>query len=440
MASLTDAYARVRAQTESNNAAREEDGGAMQEILGGLLGELNADLDPANVDKPLSVYGQALDSIIPFKQRQIEKAAEVRARVAQAQFTAETDIRQQGIAEQLDAKMTSEAASRKAANIDIFNINKHSFQLDEPSNLSFMEAAVAETPSLAPLIAKRNSTGHLFMVLPEGAEEKIEYGQVIYTHPTTGQKLYSTGDSSAKNLNFAYNRLSKELTENLLASDFSKAQILNIPSKDRIKLFENRKFREVLERTVAEVSPKLFESHEIYNAAIGEHTKEMTTRLDKELAYIDRAIVTQQQIAKQYVTDRAPSKITLFNNAVKEIERLEGSRLGLQVGGNYQRAVNAEVTKIAFALALMKKEKVTPETAKVNIQVAIQIARNSGKLKDFKRAHEVYYREGLEKIKQGVTPTNPPPTKPPEGNAKPAVRKKATPTSERVEPTEEAGG
>jgi hypothetical protein len=126
----------------------------------------------------------------------------------------------------------------------------------------------------------------------------------------------------------------------------------------------------------------------------------------------------------------------LFNNAIKEIEKLETSRFGLQVGGNYQRAVSAEVTKIAFALALMKKEKVTPETAKVNIQAAIQIARNSGKLKKFKRAHEVYYKDGVEKIRQGVTPPKPPPAPPATDSGKPAVTKKATATSERV-PTKE---
>ena len=426
MASLRDAYDRVQAQTQSNNAAREEDGGVLQEVFTGILGELTSDLDPANVERPLSPIGELLDSVIPFKQRQIEKAAEARARVAQAQFTAETDVRQQGIAEELEARMKSNAAVRKSNNLATFNKSKHSFQLDEPSNLSFMEAAVAETPSLAPLIEQRNSTGHLFRVLPKGAEEKIEYGQVIYTHPSTGQKLYSTGNSSAMNLNYAHNRLSKSLTENLLASDFSIKEILNISSKDRIELFKNKKFKEVLERTVAKVSPKLFESHEIYNAAIGEHTKEMTARLDKELTAINRAIVTQQRTVQKHLASEAPRKIAFAQTALDEIKRLEGSQLGLQVGGNYRRAVNAEVTKIAFGLALMKKEKVTPETAKVNIQVAIQIARNSGKLKDFKRAHEVYYREGLEKIKQGVTPKPPSVSAvPPDSGKQPEVVGKA---------------
>ena len=436
MASYRQALKSVQEQTERNYR---EEGGGVQEAFAGIYGQLHNDLtgDPR---KPLSPLGSLLDTVTDFNKRRRKKYAEAEAEYEQAAFTAGASLRQQGYAERLDAKMTSDAASRKATNIDIFNKSKPSLQLDEPSNLSFMEAAVASDPSLAQTIANRNSTGHLFRVLPKGEEERIEYGQVIYTHPKTGQKLYSTGDSSAKNLNFAHNRLSKELTKNLLASDFSKAQILNIPSKDRIKLFENEEFRKVLERTVAKVSPKLFESHEIYNTAIGEHTREMTTRLDKRITAINRAIVTQQQIAKQYVTDRAPSKITLFNNAVKEIEKLEKSRHGLQVGGSYQRAVSAEINKIAFALALMKKEKVTPETAEVNIQAAIQIARNSGRLGDFKRAHEFYYRKGLEKIKQGVTPTNPPPIKPPEGSGKPGVRKKATPTSERVEPTGKAGG
>jgi hypothetical protein len=437
MASLTEAYARVRETTARNNAAREEDGGILQEVFTGILGELNNDLDPANVDRPLSPMGELLDSVTDFKQRQIEKAAEIKARLDQAAFIAGAPVRAQAFDETRAARLVSEAASRADISKAVLDRNLHNLQVGKKSDKAFIRNAVENDSSLAKIIIERNAAGkqHLFQVLPEDAKAEIEDGELIYTHPTTGQQLYSTGSTNAKNLNYAHNRLSKVFFENLISNGFSEKEILKLTSEQRIELFQNRKFKAAMESTIINISPRLLESHEIYNQEIEKHTQAMTLRLDKRIIAINRAIVTQQQTVQKHLLTRAPRRETLAQEALDEIERLEESLFGLQVGGNYQRAVNAEITKIAFALSLMKKEKVTAGRAAVNIQAAIQIARNSGKLKDYKRAHEAYYSAGLEKIRAGVT-KKPPPAPPVTDSGKPAVPKKATATSERV-PTKE---
>ena len=68
MASLRDAYQRVREQTERNNAAKDEGGNIFQPLFTNILNDLNQDLDPANVNKPLSGYGALLDSVTGFRE------------------------------------------------------------------------------------------------------------------------------------------------------------------------------------------------------------------------------------------------------------------------------------------------------------------------------------------------------------------------------------
>ena len=94
MASLTNAYARVREQTQANNAAG--DSGVMQgmqEAFTGILGDLTKDFDPDNpIENRLSPIGEALDSVLNIRQGQIKKELERQAGIAEMKFTADRNL------------------------------------------------------------------------------------------------------------------------------------------------------------------------------------------------------------------------------------------------------------------------------------------------------------------------------------------------------------
>ena len=83
MASLTEAYQRVRETTARNNAAR-EDGGVLEEIFNGLMPQLQNDLNPENINKPLSGVGSLVNAVTGFRERQIEQEADRRVNFATA--------------------------------------------------------------------------------------------------------------------------------------------------------------------------------------------------------------------------------------------------------------------------------------------------------------------------------------------------------------------
>lgn len=418
MASLTDAYARVRAQTQSNNAAREKGSGVLQEVFTGILGELNGDLDPANVEKPLSPLGTLLDSVVPFKQRQIEKAAEGRARVAQAQFDAEASVRAAGDAEALQVRIAGNAAVNSANAQQILKENLPTLPVGKESDKAFITNAVKNNSSLAKTIVQRDSKNRqrLFQVFEQGVQVPVKAGELVYTDKDTGQQLYAASDSKAINLNYQHSRLGKTFRENLRKAKFDPAELRNLSFKAREKLFSNKDFKDVLKATVDVVTPELLQTHEIYQDALNKRTAKINEVLKTRYSTI------QRQIAKEEIKRAAVFKIfedmagdDKFKPPVtrqdKILEDLREKQLVVQLDGRFQDMVRAVIHRKAFALSMLNKQEISPATAEININMAIQLAMNDKGLKRYREQLRFYYDSVTDKSEtasaSSATPAKP---------------------------------
>tara|TARA_R110002074_G_scaffold33701_3_gene93634 strand:+ start:958 stop:2304 length:1347 start_codon:yes stop_codon:yes gene_type:complete len=398
MTSYSQALDRVREQTEKNYAAREEGGGVLQEILGGLLGELNADLDPANVDKPLSMPGRLLNSILPVKEMQIKQAAEAQARVTQAQFTAEAGIRQQGFAEQLDQKMASDVALNAANAQQILKENLPTLPVDKESDKAFITNAVKNIPSLAKTIVQRDSKNRqrLFQVFEQGVQVPVKAGELVYTDKDTGQQLYAASDSKAINLNYQHSRLGKTFRENLRKAGFDPAEMRDLSFEAREKLFSNKDFKNVLKETVDVVTPELLQTHEIYQAALIERTAKINEVLKSRYTAISGDIIYyERERAKAVVEANAKGQDSRYAAPVTAIDKildgLRDKRLTIQLDGRFQSKVRSVVHRKAFALSMLNKQEISPATAEININTAIQLAMKDEELNKYKEQLRFYY-------------------------------------------------
>ena len=430
MANYAEALDRVRQQAERNYANREEGDGAIQGVFNGILNQLNQDLDPNNVEKPLSIFGQALDSIVPFKQRQIEDAANLQAQLAQAKFTAEAPVRAEGYAERLEAQLKEATILQKKEAVFKTDEALQTLRVDEESNRDFIRTAVENKPALAKTIVSRSDpkNRHLFQVIPEGVEPGIKVGEKIYTHPITGQQLYSTSDVNAINLNYHHSRLGKTFREKLEKKGFSPEEIKNLSFEAREKLFSNDKFKAVLKETVQTVTPELLQSHEIYHQALNERTKQINdvlktryTMIERDISKLEAARIDAEKEARRKAKDDR------YQNVVDRIDvrldNLKEKRLRVELDGRFQNKIRAMVHRKAFALSLLKKEEVRLDRAKININTAIQLTMNDPELKDYKEQLEFYYGTVTGKIAPESTSSagTSPPVRPPLSGTRPPV-------------------
>lgn len=398
MASLRDAYDRVQAQTQSNNAAREEDGGVLQEVFTGILGQLNEDLDPANVERPLSIFGQALDSVIPFKQMQIKKAAELKARVDLAAITAGAPGRAMLAAERLEVEIAGNAAVNSANAQQILKENLPTLPVGKKSDKDFIINAVKNNSSLAKTIVQRDSKNRqrLFQVFEQGVQVPVKAGELVYTDKDTGQQLYAASDSKAINLNYQHSRLGKTFREKLEAEGFNPAEMRNLSFEAREKLFSNKNFKNVLEETVNVVTPELLQTHEIYQSALIERTKKINevlktryTAISGDILYYERE--RAKAVAEAYNKGRDQSYVDAVTAIDKTLDGLRNKRLTIQLDGRFQSKVRSVVHRKAFALSMLNKQEITPATAEININMAIQLAMKDEELNKYKEELRFYY-------------------------------------------------
>ena len=427
---LNQAYRDIREQTARNNAAKEEDNGVLQEVFTGILGQLNQDLDPNNVGKKLSPYGALLDSVTGFKQRQIEDAAKLQARLAQAEYTAGEPLRVKTRADELEARLEQDRVAKKVDATYALKQALPTLRVDEESNKEFIRTAVENNPALAKTIITRSApkNRHLFQVIPEGVEPGISAGEKIYTNPTTGQQLYSTSDVNAINLNYHHSRLGKTFREKLEKKGFSPEEIKNLSFEAREKLFSNKAFKEVLKETVDSISPELLESHEIYNQALNERTKQINDVLKTRYTMIEADIRKNELIraTAQKEADRksqAPEYVAVVERQDIILKDLKEKRLRVELDGRFQNKIRAMVHRKAFALSLLKKEEVRLDRAKININTAIQLTMNDPELKDYKEQLEFYYGTVTGKIAPESTSSagTSPPVRPPLSGTRPPV-------------------
>lgn len=429
MASLTDAYERVRAQTQENNAASEEDGGAMQEVFAGILGTLTNDLDPKNVEEPLSDFGKVVDWLVPFKQKQIEAEAERQAGIAEVKFGAGANLRRMSAAEELDNRLTTQAASNLFANNTLYGEQRATLNAKE-SVKSFMDDAVKASPVLAKDIANLNTDKDrsLFQVFEKGVNPGVGAGKLVYTNPN-GQQLYATADDDAKNINYHHGRISTNMRLNIAGAvkdgglSLDRIKELYSSVKGRAELFADPKFKEAVKKTIEEVPKELLASHSIYKGAL----KRKMTLIDKSLS--DRSTLTNQQIFKQQRSIEAwktknlhlvvaGTANTYLDGEEAKLTALLDKQLKNSLNGSFLQKFQSMVNEKAFVLSLLKGQKVNVDRADINVDEALRLVMNNPdpELSKYRKDLEYFYGIESKKLKEASKDPAPPPAPPPAGS------------------------
>ena len=372
MASLRDAYQRVREQTERNNAAKDEGGNIFQPLFANILNELNQDLDPANVNKPLSGYGALLDSVTGFRENQIEKAAELQAKINLKAF----------------------AAVRNAAKVGFEGLLP---TLNTKGDIDFdLVEAVNEKPALYNTI-NTLAPNSIFHIVPQGTPIDTSMGESIYNLPD-GRQLYASGNKAFININTGRKKFIKGFNENLKAEGFSDDRIANLSREDKEELFKDRGFKKAMQNTF-ESQPKdfvtLLDAHEQYAKALDAKTKQITDRLTKSntrLRSLISVAVTQRDVAaKNFTLIGNKQSENLYNSAEKRLAELQEVQLSNELDGRFLQMATSTIHRNAFAISVARGIPTNERTAAQNIDLAIKLSMNDPKLLDYKRQLRAYY-------------------------------------------------
>jgi hypothetical protein len=400
MASLNEAYRRVREQTESNNSARDEGQGVFQEVFQGILGDLNSDLDKNNIDKPLSPIGSALDSVLGFREKHIKDAAKNSARLEQAQYTAGAPLRADTNAEKLKQSLTDAAAENE------FTTNQYIAGITHgmPSGQggidvgSHIRTIVANDASLAPAIQAAHKRGDLFRVFPKGYVGQVKDGTLLHTDED-GNQLFATGDSKVKNINKHQDRLTKKFRDAATLAGVTEAQLRDTSIEGRAKLFQSSGFKTAMDQVMTDLSPEMLAGHELYRQELDSRFKEINTKLQRDTAfYMARGSRLQTEasaLARQLESPPMGSDPKVieesYNAKIKEMGENAKLTTKLQLNGNFQLNVQSTVFRRAYAYSLLTGTSSTSVQAKQNIDRALQSTRNDPALKDYARQIRAYY-------------------------------------------------
>tara|TARA_R110000744_G_scaffold25478_4_gene63190 strand:- start:97 stop:1422 length:1326 start_codon:yes stop_codon:yes gene_type:complete len=420
MASLNDAYARVREQTESNNAEKEEGYGIFQGAFQNILSTVNKDLDPNNITKPLSPIGSALDSVLGFREKQIKNAAKNSARLSQAEYDALGPQRVQSNADKLKNDLYREAEINKArAKQSIENIypslNSGYGGIDTASHI---RKIIDNDASLAPTILAAYKNKDMFRVFDKDYVAQVKDGTKIHTD-SDGKQLFATGNSKVININKAHNRLTREfntaLEEEGFITEQDKALLRDTSIAGREKLFSDRRFQNALDRSVKYLTPEMLEGHELYAKHLGAKFKEINTKLERDTNfYISRGKTLQTEAA--YLARQVSSMDT---PDIKETERLYTAKIEeikanakltnrLQLNHQFQTKVQLVIYRRAYAQSLITGTQSTDAQAKQNINNAILFTRNDPALTEYVRQLNAFYGDNPGDISSASTTINPP--------------------------------
>ena len=410
MASLTEAYQRARETTARNNSAR-EDGGVLEEIFNGLMPQLQNDLNPENINKPLSGVGSLINAVTGFRERQIEQEADRRVNFATAVYEAETPLRERTRADELDAKL--EATKIK----NTFDAN-NSLQAILPtvrgsdSTKEFMKSIVNNKSSLYSSIDAAAKNKNSFKVFNKDEQPTIQDGQLLYT-ADDGRRLYSSGNKQYINLDYQRTRLANTFTKALEDNKLSVEQLIRATPEEKQKLFASAGFTKALNTTLQDVPREMLEAHELYNAALTKRIGDIDRVLEKKSSKISGLISAQTRIVdkakEQWMIHRGPRKEGIYWDAyqaqVTKLNDLTKKNLQFRLNAQFQTAVKNVVFRKAFALSLIGGFDFTKERAETNINSAIQLAMQDKALKDYKEQLQYYYygvkdQTGNQKIKQ----------------------------------------
>jgi len=409
MASLKDAYARVDAQIARNNSAR-EGGDILGEIFNGLMPQLENDLNPENIDKPLSGVGSLINAVTGFRERQIEQEADRRVNFATAVYKAETPLRKIQRADEI------ENALEKAKIENTFNAN-NSLQAILPtvrgsdSTKEFMKSIVNNKSSLLPSIKAAADTKHIFKVFEQQEQPTIQDGQLLYT-ADDGRRLYASGNKQHINLDYQRTKLTNTFTKALEDNKLSVEQLIRATPEEKQKLFASAGFKSALDKTLKDVPREMLEAHELYDAALTKRIGDIDKVLEKKNAKLSTLINAQIRLTDRATRDWETSGKPTVGKYAEEYSKhhaalnaLTDKKLEFRLNAHFQTAVKNTVFKKAFALSLIGGFDFTKERADTNINLAIQLAMQDDTLKNYKKELQYYYygvkdQTGNQKIKQ----------------------------------------
>jgi len=395
MASLTEAYQRVRETTARNNAAR-EDGGVLEEIFNGLMPQLQNDLNPENINKPLSGVGSLVNAVTGFRERQIEQEADRRVNFATAVYEAETPLRERTRADEIDA------ALEKAKIENTFNAN-NSLQAILPtvrgsdSTKEFMQSIVNNKSSLYPSINAAAKNKNSFKVFNKDEKPTIQDGQLLYT-ADDGRRLYSSGNKQYINLDYQRTRLANTFTKALKDNNLSVEQLIRATPEEKQKLFASAGFTKSLNTALQDVPPEMLRGHELYKKALDNRVEKINNVLAKKSSKLATLINAQIRLTDRATRDWDAAGQPTVGKYAEEyskhhtaLKALTDKKLEFRLNGAFQRAVKNVVFKKAFALSLIGGFDFSEDRADTNINLAIQLAMQDDTLKNYKKELQYYY-------------------------------------------------
>lgn len=402
MANLNEAYRRVREQTESNYAARDEGYGVFQGAFQDILGELNNDLDKDNIDKPLSPIGSALDSVLGFREKHIKDAAENTARLEQAQYNARAPLRAQGAADTLKNSLVVKAAENayNATNTLDGILSDMNIRGDGEDPTSFIRDSVKKYSPLSVSILAAYNRKDLFQVFQPGYTPTVADGTLLHT-ADDGTTLYATGNNIAKNINRNITRLSKNFRSNLDESDPELSRLLRDPSiKSRTQLFKREDFRDAVNISLKEVPPEMLASHEIYTKQLTSTFKEINTKLsDQTNIFINRARILKDTAVAIEKDNQIRGDSSIGQDEIDKRRRENNEAIiknaekihQLQVNKKYQMNIQSKVLRMAYSQSLITGRPSTVESATQNIDKALYIIAHDPKVREQSAALRAYY-------------------------------------------------
>ena len=455
MASLNDAYARVREQTESNNAEREGGYGVFQGAFQNILSTVNEDLDPENITKPLSPIGAALDSVLGFREKQIKDAAKNSARLSQAEYDAGESLRAEQNADKLSTDLDNRAAVSKASSIEGTENLLPNMIIGEGGSThvkDFIRRNVVIKPSLYKSIENAHKANDMFQVFKPGHEARVKDGTLLFTDPN-GNTLYATGNTKLINMNRAHYRLTARFNTALEEEGFitqeDKALLRDTSIEGREKLFGDSRFQKALNRSIEYLTPEMLEGHELYERYLGEKFNEINKVLEEKTSYHNSYGKTLQtrfeDLNRQIVVAKSDPRgkdlqtqlEAMRKKTINEILANTKITTRLQLNSSFQGAAQTIIFRRAYAQALIKGMPSTETQAKQHINNAIEFTKNDKSLGKYAAALNAYYGDTPipKPLATPVTVGDPdtPPKKPiGSGQTPPSATNKAIPLTKKT--------
>jgi hypothetical protein len=397
MASLRDAYRRVEEQTERNNAAKDEGGNIFQPLFANVLNDLNQDLDPANVNKPLSGYGALLDTVTGFRKSQIEKAAELQANINLKAYEAGEPQRAMELADNLQVRAIGQRQDQLNAARESYKALKPILKVKEESDKDRIADIINKNPPFMTTV-EALSKNSIFHTVREGSPVNTSMGEAIYTSPDKKWKLYASGNTAFRNINTGRKKFIKGFNKNLKDAGFSDDRIANLAREDKAELFGDQGFMTAMEKTFKD-QPKdfatLLDAHEQYSGALAIKTKQITDRLTKSnirLQGLLRVAKVERDVASKNLHNVPTTQNEdLYKLSEQRLNEIRKVLLSNELDGRFLQKTTSIIHRNAFAISVVRGIPTNEQTAAQNIDLSIKLSMNDPDLSVYEKQLKAYY-------------------------------------------------